>query len=275
MGAYVDLHTHTTYSDGILTPEELLQKATGVGLAAISITDHDSIDGCIEAREFSKEYSVEIIDGIEFSCYEDGKEYHILGYNFDIGNPELLRYVAEFREERYIRAEKIVAKLNTLDIAISFEQVEAKAGKAPIARPHVASVLNEMEIVPSLKEAFWKYLAEGKPAYEPKSNFSISQALKVINKAGGVAVLAHPGKYLSQEELSKIIKIGIDGIEVLHPSHDQAAINFYKKTASQYWLLATGGSDYHGNREYDDENFGKYIMPYSVVDSIKYHSIRR
>jgi len=275
MGAYVDLHTHTTYSDGILTPEELLQKATGVGLAAISITDHDSIDGCIEAREFSKEYSVEIIDGIEFSCYEDGKEVHECEYNFDIYNPELQSYLADFREKRYIRAKLIVEKLHLLDIPIEFSDIETKAGKAPIARPHIASVLNDMGVVSELKEAFWQFLAEGKPAYEPKADFTVAQALKVINRAGGVAVLAHPARYFTQDELSKIIKTGIDGIEVLHPSHDKEMINFYRKTASQYWLLATGGSDYHGNREYDDENFGKYIMPYTVVDSIKFHSGRR
>jgi len=275
MGDYVDLHTHTTYSDGILTPAELLTKAESKGLRAISITDHDSIDGCIEARELSKEYFVEIIDGIEFSCYEDAKEFHILGYNFDIYNPELKRYLEKFREERYKRAGKIVEKLNNLKIPIEFNDVEVKAGKAPIARPHIAAVMNDMGIVPNLKEAFWHYLADGKPAYEPKSNFTISQALKVINKAGGVAVLAHPGKYLTQDELYKVIKIGIDGIEVVHPSHDETLVNFYRKTASQYWLLATGGSDYHGNREYDEVNFGKYIMPYSVVDSIKFHSNRR
>ena len=275
MGDYVDLHTHTTYSDGILTPAELLEKAAKAGLAAISITDHDSIDGCIEAREFSKEYSVEIIDGIEFSCYEDGKEVHILGYNFDIYNPELQSYLAEFREKRYIRAKLIVEKLHLLDIPIEFSDIETKAGKAPIARPHIASVLNDMGVVSELKEAFWQFLAEGKPAYEPKADFTVAQALKVINRAGGVAVLAHPARYFTQDELSKIIKTGIDGIEVLHPSHDKEMINFYRKTASQYWLLATGGSDYHGNREYDDENFGKYIMPYTVVDSIKFHSGRR
>ena len=148
MGDYVDLHTHTTYSDGVLTPEELLKKAESKGLRAISITDHDSIDGCIEARELSKEYFVEIIDGIEFSCYEDGKEYHILGYNFDIYNSDLQRYLEEFREERYIRAGKIVEKLNNLDVPIEFKDVENKAGKAPIARPHIASVMNEMGVVP-------------------------------------------------------------------------------------------------------------------------------
>jgi len=275
MGAYVDLHTHTTYSDGILTPEELLKKAAEAGLDAISITDHDSIDGCVEAHALSKEYLVEIIDGIEFSCYEDGKEFHVLGYNFDPYNTVLTKYLVEFRDARFIRAEKIVAKINHLGVSIKFDDIAIKAGKAPIARPHIAAVLLDMGVLDNLKEAFWKYLAEGKPAYEPKANFSITQALNVINKSGGVAILAHPGKYLSQDELSNIIKLGIDGIEVVHPSHDKTTENFYRKIASQYWLLATGGSDFHGNRDYDDDNFGKFKLPYSVVNSIKYHSIRR
>lgn len=275
MGSYVDLHTHTIYSDGVLTPEELLKKASLAGLDAISITDHDSIDGCLEAHELSKEYDIEIIDGIEFSCYEDGKEYHILGYNFDPSNKILLDYLQTFRSARLIRAEKIVQKLNLLNIEITLDQVLEVAGKAPVARPHIAMVLISNGVIENIKEGFWKFLAEGKPAYEPKVNFTIPQALKVINKAGGVAVLAHPGKYLTQDELSKIIKSGIDGIEVIHPSHDVTTENFYKKTAAQYWLLATGGSDFHGNREYDEENFGKFKVSYSIVDSIKYHSIRR
>jgi 3',5'-nucleoside bisphosphate phosphatase len=275
MSAYVDLHTHTTYSDGILTPEQLLLKASKKGFAAISITDHDSIDGCLEAHELSKEYGIEIIDGIEFSCYEDGKEYHILGYNFDPANKDLLKYLDEFRKARLVRAEKIVNKLNAVGFNIHFDEVLDKAGKAPVARPHIASLMLEKNFVDTFKEAFWSYLVEGKPAYEPKANFTISQALKVLNKAGGVAILAHPGKYVTQEELSKIIKLGIDGIETIHPSHDKSTISFLKKIVSQYWLLGTGGSDFHGNREYDEENFGKFKVPYSIVNSIKYHSVRR
>ena len=275
MSAYVDLHTHTTYSDGTLSPEQLLRKASEKGLSALSITDHDSIEGCLEAHELSKEFSIEIIDGIEFSCYEDGKEYHILGYNFDPGNRDLLRYLDEFRKARFIRAEKIVKKLNYIGLNITFNEVLEKAGKAPVARPHIASILVEKNLAESFKNAFWTYLVEGKPAYEPKANFTITQALSVLNKAGGVAILAHPGKYVTQDELSKIIRMGIDGIETVHPSHDKATISFLKKIASQYWLIGTGGSDFHGNREYDDDNFGKFKMPYSVVNSIKYHSIRR
>ena len=275
MSAYVDLHTHTTYSDGTLSPEQLLKKASEKGLSALSITDHDSIEGCLEAHGLSKDYSIEIIDGIEFSCYEDGKEYHILGYNFDPGNKDLLRYLDEFRKARFIRAEKIVKKLNYIGLNITFNEVLEKAGKAPVARPHIASILVEKNLAESFKNAFWTYLVEGKPAYEPKANFTITQALSVLNKAGGVAILAHPGKYVTQDELSKIIRMGIDGIETVHPSHDKATISFLKKIASQYWLIGTGGSDFHGNRDYDDDNFGKFKMPYSVVNSIKYHSIRR
>ncbi len=275
MGGYVDLHTHTIYSDGILTPEQLLQKAQKVGLTAISITDHDSVDGCIEAHAIAKDYSIEIIDGIEFSCYEDGREFHILGYNFDPTDSEVARYLEEFRTARHSRAMKIVKKLNDLNIPITFEQVLNKAGKAPIARPHIASVLMDINAVKNMKEAFWSYLAEGKPAYEPKKAFKIDQAVQLINRTGGVAILAHPGKFISQEDLYQIIKDGIDGIEVWHPSHDKSTINFFRNIASQYWLLETGGSDFHGNRDYDEDNFGRVRVPYSIVDSIKYHSTRR
>jgi len=275
MGAYVDLHTHTTYSDGILSPAQLLEKARVAGLSAISITDHDSVDGCIEAHSIAAAYSVEVIDGCEFSCYEDGKEYHILGYFFDLDNKDIKFALTEFTEARLRRAEKIVKKLQRLNVNININQVLEKAGKAPIARPHIASVLMDLGATNTIKAGFWSYLADGKPAYEPKKAFTIQQSVKLINHAGGVAILAHPGKYLSHDDLYEIIRLGIDGIEVIHPAHDETTQKFYKEIASQYWLLETGGSDFHGNRDYDNDNFGKFKVPYSVVDSIKFHAVRR
>jgi 3',5'-nucleoside bisphosphate phosphatase len=132
----------------------------------------------------------------------------------------------------------------------------------------------ELGITNTLKEAFLLYLGEGSPAYEAKAQFPIEKAIKLINSCGGVAVLAHPAKSITPEQLYSVIKMGLDGVEVYHPTHDSKMQGFYHSIASQYWLLETGGSDFHGNRDYDNINFGKSVVPYSVVESIKTHSIK-
>ncbi len=264
-----DLHIHSIYSDGTLPPEEIFRMAVDKGLSAISITDHDSVEGCIKANELSEKYKLEFINGIEFSCYEKDQEYHILGYNFDINNEELHKYLDAFRKAREQRAHKITGKLKKLDVDISFDKIVMKAASAPITRPHIASVLIDEGYVSNIKEAFTTYLAEGKPAYEPKYYFSVYEAIKLVNNCGGVAVLAHPANTISQAFLFNIIENGLDGIEVIHPMHDENMQRFYTKIANQFWLLTTGGSDFHGSRDYDETNFGKFVVPYSVVNSIK------
>ncbi|MBM2817221.1 MAG: phosphotransferase [Ignavibacteria bacterium] len=268
---FADLHTHTIYSDGVLTPEELLVKALKCNLAAISITDHDAVEGCRIAIPLAKKFKLEFVTGIEFSCYEDSKEYHILGYAFDIENEELNRQLVEFRKGRELRAVKIVEKLKHLNVDIPFEFVLEKAGKAPIARPHIAEALLERGYIKHRKEAFANYIGDGGPCYEPKLNFTVKKGIELINDCGGVAVLAHPGTNIDSSTLFKFIKYGLDGIETIHPSHSAALQKHYQSIAHQYWLLETGGSDFHGNRDYDEENFGKSVVPFSTVESINYH----
>ncbi|MFH1051503.1 MAG: PHP domain-containing protein [bacterium] len=267
-----DLHTHTVYSDGILTPGELFEKAKSAGLSAISITDHDTTDGCSECFELSKKYDIDYLTGVEFSCFEESVEYHILGYQLDIDNPALKKHLSEFRQYRYSRAVSILAKLEKLRKPVKLTQVLEIAGKAPIIRPHIATAMYEAGHVKSVKEAFQKYLGDWKPAYVPKRPFAVHDAIKLINQAGGVASLAHPGPFLSQEALYEMIQSGLDGIEVFHPMHDDSLKNFYHAVASQYWLLETGGSDFHGNKEYDEDNFGKIVVPYSIFESIRFHA---
>lgn len=270
MQKFADLHIHTIFSDGILTPDEVFQKAVAKNLSAISFTDHDSIDGCLYSQSIKRDYDIEFIDGIEFSSYEDGKEYHILGYHIDLFNKQLLTTISELRLSRLKRAEKIVQKLDRLNISLSLDTILSKADQAPITRPHIAATLVEQGYVHSLKEAFMLYLGDGCPAYEPKAQLSCEKVISIINKAGGVAVLAHPGKFIANDVLYNMIKSGLDGIEVVHPMHDSETEKYFKKIASQYWLVTTGGSDYHGSREYDEDNFGKYVVPYSVVESLRY-----
>ena len=174
-----------------------------------------------------------------------------------------------FKHERAKRAERIVKKLNNANMSITMDDVLQKAGKASVARPHIASVMIDKSYINDLKSAFDKYLSVGKPAYEPKWNFPVELGIKIINEAGGVAVLAHPGRYLPQQVLSRFIKQGLDGIEAVHPSHSIETQQYYRSIIDQYCLLWTGGSDFHGSREYDETNFGKFTVSTSAIDAIQ------
>jgi 3',5'-nucleoside bisphosphate phosphatase len=266
---YADLHVHTIYSDGSKTPEEVVRMAEQAGLAAISITDHDNLEGCLQAQELKHKYNVEIIDGVEFSCFENGREFHVMGYNIDPDNKQLREHLKFFRDARLKRAEIILEKLKSINISIEFDSVLEKAGEAPITRPHIASALLDEGYISNLKEAFNLYLGEGKPAYQAKAMFTVEKAIRLINNCGGVSSLAHPARSISQDTIYKFIKLGLDGIECVHPMHDESLTQFYSNIARQYWLLETGGSDYHGTRDYDDDNFGRFVVPANVVESIK------
>jgi predicted metal-dependent phosphoesterase TrpH len=269
MDLVADLHTHTTFSDGIFTPAELFEKARLAGLSAISITDHDTMDGYLAGLPIAKEYGLQLVPGIELSCYEGGRDYHLLGYFTDPENKALQQNLTLFRHEREKRAERIVKKLNKSNLAVNFSDVLDKAGVAPVARPHIAAVMIEQGFSTDMKSAFEDYLSYGKPAYEPKWNFPVELGVKILNDAGGVAVLAHPGRSLPQQVLARFIQKGLDGIEVLHPSHSAETQAHYKAIVGHYCLLSTGGSDFHGSRDYDATNFGKFVVPITVIDAIQ------
>ncbi|MBI3258922.1 MAG: PHP domain-containing protein [Ignavibacteriae bacterium] len=271
MEAVADLHSHTLRSDGVLTPEELLKKASELGLTALSITDHDTMDGYIEAEPLAAQYNIELIPGIEISCYENDRDYHVLGYFVDPDNKVFQQHLDIFRREREKRAERIVKRLQGMDLPVHFDDVLIKAGSATIGRPHVAAVMVDAGVTDSMKKAFDRYLGNGRSAYEPKPNFPVSKGIELINNAGGVAVLAHPGRDLPAHILMSIIQSGIDGIEVVHPSHQPELQRHYREIAALYCLIETGGSDFHGNRDYDHVNFGKVTIPYSLVEAMKYH----
>lgn len=271
MEQVADLHCHTYFSDGVLSPEELLQKAVKHGIYAISITDHDTVDGCVAAHELLDKYPVELINGCEFSAHEGDREYHILGYALDTDHEPLRKHLDDFRQSRFHRAEMIVEKLKKLDIHIDLDEVIEKAGVAPITRPHIAAVMLDERYVIDMKEAFIKYLGDDGPAFVKKQHYPVEDCIKLINESGGIASLAHPGNTINQSTLYKMIQHGLDGIEVIHPMHDENLQKYYHSIASQYWLLGTGGSDYHGNKEFDKANFGNFVVPYSVVESIRFH----
>ncbi|MBQ6269532.1 MAG: PHP domain-containing protein [Bacteroidetes bacterium] len=270
-----DLHTHTIYSDGLLTPEELFKKAKAVGIKALSITDHDTLEGNIGAREIAKQYDIDFIEGIEMSCFDSQNEYHILGYGIDITDTALNKHIEEFKIKRLERAEIITKRLHSLGININFNDVVDKAGSAPITRPHIAQVIMESGYVSSTKEAFNLYIGDSGPAFEVKAVFQVEKAISMINAAGGVAVIAHPGYSVTQKKLFKFIETGLDGIEVYHPLHTKKLRREFHSIANQYWLLETGGSDFHGDRYNEKEIFGQEGVPLMTLQQIRKRLIKR
>ena len=266
-----DLHTHTHYSDGYHTPEELIQKAKTAGLTHLAITDHDNVDAIDEAMEIASVYNIELIPGTEISAEHNGKETHILAYYFDHKNPELLNYLQNFRSERMKRAQKIVEKLNELGMAIQMQDVLSQVkGNGSVGRPHIAIALIEGGFVNNYYDAFNKYIGDDKPAYVKKPNISTKDAISLISRCGGLSFVAHPGKSMRHNNsLFEMIEFGIDGIEVVHPSHSDYDIEYFRDIASQYFLLESGGSDFHGGRINDVSILGRYYIPEIKITAMK------
>jgi len=269
----VDLHSHTNYSDGFNSPKELIDKAKEKGIEVLSITDHDNLAAINEATEYGKRAGVEIIPGVEISSDIMDREIHILGYFVEPGNSEIERYLTFFREERLKRAERIVKKLNLLGISLKLDDVLKIARNSAVGRPHIAQALLEGGFTNSYFEAFNKYIGNDCPAYEKKVHVSPGSAFKIINDSGGLSFIAHPG-ILPENILKDLIDAGVDGIEVIHPSHTSQIVKFYKGIVSEYFLLEAGGSDYHGGKREDDNNLGKYFVYLSAVEAMRQRLMR-
>ena len=265
---YVDLHLHTNASDGLLSPKEVVEYAIKLNLAAIAITDHDTVDGFKVASKMAPEDMLEVIPGVELSCYYKGFDIHILGYLIDYEIPEFVKKIESFRKERYERGEAMVAKLNELGINLSMETVKSIAGNSAVGRPHVADALVREEFVQTYDEAFARYLGYHAPAYVPKPELTPEHGMDLIHLVRGVAVLAHPGTLKHDEFIPDLVDCGLDGIEAYHSLHDKSAVLRYKNTAKKYGLIFTGGSDCHGPRK------GKILMgsqrvPYGCLADLK------
>ncbi len=268
MSGFADLHTHTVYSDGANTPCEVVRFAYEKNLRAIAITDHDSVNGLPEAIECGKKYGIEVIPGLEISTDVNDSEVHLLGLFVNYEDEELRKYLEFFRNERFHRAKRIVKKLAALEVEISIEEILDEAKNSAIGRPHIANILFRKGYVENYLDAFHKYLGDYAPAFERKIHVSLQSAIKLINDAGGLAILAHPGK-MNEELITQIIHAGIDGIEVIHPSHSHSLAKFYNGIVEQYCLLASGGSDFHGGIKDDKENFGNFVVKYELVEEMK------
>lgn len=252
----IDLHLHTTYSDGSYSPAEVIRFAHEVGVTALAMTDHDTVDGIPEAMKAGAEVGIEVIPGIELSSRFDGRETHILGYFFDWQNETLRSRLRRQQTSRHERNPRVVTKLNQLGLKLSYEEVKAKAGSGSIGRPHIADVLVEKGYVKSVKEAFDRYLAEGAPAYVLRDLPDAREAIGWIREAGGVPVLAHPHWTKRQgQELQAMCKTlkdaGLMGIEVFYSTHTRRQTSEYLELARKLDLLLTGGSDFHGAAKAD------------------------
>ncbi|MDE3018893.1 MAG: PHP domain-containing protein [Nitrospirota bacterium] len=247
----IDLHLHTTYSDGSLPPSEVLALAHKAGVTALAITDHDITDGIPEAIRAGAELGIEVIPGIEISSQFQESELHILGYFLDWKDPVLNQHLAGLRASRHRRNPLIVQKLNELGLALTYEEVKTLAGTESVGRPHIARVLIEKGYVRSAKEAFDRYLGNGKAAYVQRELPAPAEAIGWIRAAKGIPVLAHPTWVRMDEagllKLCETLKAaGLMGIEVHYSTHKRAQTAEYLNIAQRLGLLVTGGSDFHG-----------------------------
>jgi predicted metal-dependent phosphoesterase TrpH len=242
-----DLHIHTTYSDGLLSPVQVVRRADELNLKVIAITDHDTVEGIPEAlEEAKKSQKLEVIPGIEINTDYKSEEAHILGYYLDYRGDYLKNVLEGLQFKRIERARNIAKKLKELGIPIYFEEIRSKALGPSIGRPHVAAVLVEKGFAISTEDAFIRYLNRGKPAYVPRERLTPFAAVDIIKKSSGIPVLAHPGLIKSQHIVDELIQYGIMGLEVYHKEHTRLQARHYIKVAKHHGLIMTGGSDCHG-----------------------------
>ncbi|MEU4201849.1 PHP domain-containing protein [Streptomyces sp. NPDC026294] len=250
----IDLHTHSTASDGTDTPAELVRNAAAAGLDVVALTDHDSVGGHAEARAALPE-GLTLVTGAELSCRVGGVSMHMLAYLFDPEEPELARERELVRDDRVPRARGMVAKLRELGVAITWEQVARIAGDGAVGRPHVAAAMVELGVVETVSDAFTpQWLANDGRAYVDKHELDPFDAIRLVKAAGGVTVFAHPlavkrGRTVPEDVIAELAAAGLDGVEVDHMDHDDAARSRLRGLAADLGLLTTGSSDYHGSRK--------------------------
>lgn len=261
-----DLHCHTAFSDGSLTPQELILLAKKIGLQGLAITDHDTVDSYDEAIPAAKEAGLWLGSGVEFSCYHKNKPVHILGYDFRLSDPGIHALCQRHQTRRIDRNRAILAKLERCKMPIREEEL---TGARTIGRPHIAQVMVQKGYVKTIKDAFNLYLAEGKMCYEPGAPFSISEAFEVVRAAGGKAFLAHPHLLNDGIFLKELLALKFDGIECHYARCSPEKERRYLKIAKEKNLLISGGSDYHGDAKeqiplgcswVDEETFRKIFQ---------------
>lgn len=273
----IDLHLHTTCSDGQETPEELIETARKAKYSIISITDHDTVAGIPRAMAAADGTGLEIIPGIELSAVDGHDDIHILGYFIDYEHPEFLETIQFFKDKRRERAIEIVQNLNKVGLDIQIDTVLRIAHGAPIGRPHIAEALVAEELVDTYGEAFFRYIGADGPAYVPKYKVKPEEAIELIVKYGGIPVIAHPGIIDRDELIVQLKAQGLIGLEAIHPFHTPEKQQYYINLAKKLGLVVTGGSDWHGQGR--SSNFKKLInsktVPRASIEQMKTILARR
>jgi predicted metal-dependent phosphoesterase TrpH len=270
MTAGVDLHSHTTASDGTLSPRELVRAAVKRGVRVLGITDHDSTEGLAEALdEAAKLPPLTIVPGLEINCDVPGAEVHVLGYFVDYGAAWFQEFLREQRAERVARVHRIVARLAELGMPIDPADVFAIVKEGSAGRPHVAQVMVQRGYVKSVNEAFDKWLHANGPANVPRRHLTPMEAVAIIRRAGGVPVFAHPGLASRDELVPELVASGLMGIETYYAEHSAIQTAHYKELCRLHGLVATGGSDYHGERSGRTNPLGHPPVPMAVYEELK------
>lgn len=244
--AFADLHLHTNFSDGTYTPEELVAQARRHNLAIISLTDHDTVEGCARMTIACAEQGIEFIPGTELTAELDDIELHLLAYFIDTEHPRLLAELSRFQEVRQNRIREMVTRINEHGVPLDVESVFRIANCKSPGRPHVARALVQAGFCANLDEAFERFLKKHRPAWVPKFKMSAFDAIQLVHEAGGIAVMAHPGLNRTDDIIPTLVEAGIDGIECYHTKHTPSTAGRYRDYAAHYKLLVTGGSDCHG-----------------------------
>jgi predicted metal-dependent phosphoesterase TrpH len=263
----VDLHTHTTASDGTLSPERLFTLAVELKIHVLSITDHDSIDGWKATQALQLAHpEIRVIPGIEMSA--EGEIYcHLLGYFIDVNASGFEERLAELRRQRLDRIKAMTQKINAMGIGVDYARVLALGAGGSVGRPHLADALIEMKVVRSRQEAFDRFLKRGGPAYVSSDGPTAAETIALIRSAGGVPVLAHPSYYTTPEFLKRLVDLGLQGLEVYYPDVSRSLIQRYLELAGTFGLVVTGGSDFHGSKTQRDA-LACVDVPESVVEAL-------
>ncbi len=271
MTSRIDLHIHTTASDGKFSPEDIVRRSAELGLTAIAICDHDSVDGITAALEAANKDSpqIRVIPSVEISTYAPGSEAHLLGYFIDYTDPELKATLASLRSSRRERAKRMIAKLKGLDVGIDWRRVQEIAGSGSIGRPHIAQALLEKGYITSFKEAFTKYIGFKGPAYVERQKITPAEAVALITRAGGLPVLAHPFTVNNPGAMiAKLKTAGLVGLEVYYNSYTEDEKDSLAQLAKKYDLIATGGSDYHGLDDSAETMIGGTYVPEESAEQL-------
>lgn len=268
MNGQVDLHLHSTASDGTVAPEEVVHRAAEAGLVGLSLTDHDTVDGLEEAARTADELGLRFLPGAELSANEPDRSVHVLAFGFDPANPGLQAFFRAYREDRIRRAKEIAERFRSLGVPLEYEAVRKEAGPGVPTRAHVARALVGEGLVPDERTVFGKYLSRGKPAFVEKRPTPPSEVFEKVHDAGGVAVLAHPGWTHGPEEIRRWSEEGLDGVEVLHPRNRPKVRRRLDELAEELGLLRTGGSDWHGPDEEGRPAVGSQEVPAAWMDAV-------